>query len=86
MSRFIIVDITEPDGVPQELAAVVPNLHNTPVQPIQAAEAHGASLVADLPTLGWVLNPLAYEYGEQLPETIENIFQAVEAKSRELTG
>jgi hypothetical protein len=84
LSRFIIADTTEPYGVPQELASIVPNLSTTPIQPLQAIGAHNHGLFAELRAHTWVLEPVEYEAGEYLAEAIESVVLAVEEKAGEL--
>jgi hypothetical protein len=48
IARFIVADLTDPSGIPHELATIVPFLRTTPVVLLRLAGAAGYSMVDDL--------------------------------------
>jgi hypothetical protein len=67
ISRFVIVDMTNPRSAPLELQATVPEFM-LPFVPIIQAGEEPFSMFKDLYTKHsqWVLDPLEYDSGEQL--------------------
>jgi uncharacterized protein YjbI with pentapeptide repeats len=66
MVRFIIADITDPKSIPQELAAIVPNLPSVPVQPLLQSGFEPWGMYDHIKRYPWVLPLLPYEDGETL--------------------
>ena len=60
LSRFVIVDITEPQSVPQELHAIVPTI-SVPIQPILESSANEYGMFTDFKKYPWVLKIYRYE-------------------------
>jgi uncharacterized protein YjbI with pentapeptide repeats len=85
LARFIIVDLTDPSSIPQELQAIVPTLA-IPVQPILLEGKREYSMFVDFPkTYHWVL-PIHY-YRDQanlLAKLIEKVIEPAEQKAKEL--
>ncbi len=86
MSRYAIVDVTEPDSLPAELGAAIPSLTSTIVQPIIAQEADVHYVGPELASHKWVLAPVVCENGEHLSATVESILETSETMAEELTG
>jgi hypothetical protein len=84
MSQFILVDFTEPDGVPDELTTLVAGHLKTPIQPIHAPEPLGYRMFAEKQAHPSVMDPFVYENRDHLLEAIESVFLAVEEKAKEL--
>lgn len=55
MSRFIIVDITDPRSVPQELTAIVPHMPSVPVLPLLQGSASPWGMWEHFAHYPWVL-------------------------------
>jgi hypothetical protein len=84
MSQFILVDFTEPDGVPDELTTLVAGQLKTPIQPIHDPEPLGYRMFAEKQAHPSVMDPFVYEDRDHLLESIESVFLAVEGKAKEL--
>ena len=59
LSRYVIVDISDPRSTPLELLAIIPNF-SVPVQPIIRAGSEPFSLFTGLRKFPWVRPPLSY--------------------------
>jgi hypothetical protein len=66
MSRFLIVDITDPRSIPQELKSIVPNLPSVPVQPIILSSATEYGMFEHFKRFPWVLDIYRYDNQESL--------------------
>lgn len=85
LSRFIIVDITDPRSVPQELYAIVPHLRSVPVQPILEGSEKEYGMFEDFKKYPWVLEVYRYNNLDVLiASMIEKIIIPAEAKMKEL--
>ena len=73
IAKFIIVDITEPRSVPQELQRIIPNLPSVPVQPIIHSSAKKYGMFEHFQQFPWVL-PI-YKY-----KTIKDVIGSLEEK------
>jgi hypothetical protein len=65
MARFIVVDITDPKSIPQELASIVPHRPSVPAQPVLQSGYEPWGMYAIHQTIkryGWVL-PLVFYPG-----------------------
>ncbi len=83
LSHFVIVDLTEPRSVPQELQLIVPTL-KIPVLPIlrQASQEYG--MFESLKKYPWVLPVFRYKNKSQLMKSLNTniILRAEEANKR----
>jgi uncharacterized protein YjbI with pentapeptide repeats len=84
MSRFIVVDITNPKTTPVELAAVLPH-YRTPVVPIIQRGERPFAMFEDLQKYPWVLPVLHYESSEALRRVFADaiVAPALRAKERQ---
>ncbi len=83
LSRFIVVDITSPRSVPQELASIVPNLPSVPVQPLVHGSAVPYAMFEALTQYPWVLKPVRYDSVQGLALAVrEKIIMPCEARIR----
>jgi uncharacterized protein YjbI with pentapeptide repeats len=78
LSRFIIVDITEPRSVPQELHAIVPNL-NVPVKPILQRDEKEYGMFGDFKKYPWVFGVYHYKDSESLVKELSAIASSVDS-------
>jgi hypothetical protein len=73
LSLFVIVDLTKPKAVPQELTATVPD-YQIPFVPILEEGEDPYSLFVDLMKYDWVLKPLLkYRTREVLLANFKNV-------------
>ena len=68
LSRFVIVDLTDPSSVPHELAAVVPLLPSVPVQPLIRAGNRPYGMFEHIHRYPWVMSLQEYN-----PANLEEI-------------
>jgi len=59
LSRYVVVDISDPRSTPLELLAIIPNFA-VPVQPIIRAGSEPFSLFTGLRKFPWVRPPISY--------------------------
>jgi uncharacterized protein YjbI with pentapeptide repeats len=84
LARFIVVDITDPRCVPQELQAIVPILA-VPVQPLLNSSDHKYGTFGDLRKYDWFLPLQNYNDVEELLKSFnDKIIAPAEAKLAEL--
>ncbi len=60
LSRFVIVDLTDPSSVPHELAAVVPLLPSVPFQPLILAGSRPYGMFEHIQRYPWVMTLQEY--------------------------
>jgi uncharacterized protein YjbI with pentapeptide repeats len=85
MSRFIIVDITDPKSVPAELAHIVPLLPSVPVQPLIYGSEKEYGTFKHIMKYPWVLEPYRYENQNELLASIEGkVITPAEEKANEI--
>jgi len=82
MSRFIVADITDAKGVPQELSQLIPFLPSVPVQPLLQKGRVKYAMFEHWTEYPWVL-PL-YEYGSLIAIQSEIIQRIIEPAERRL--
>lgn len=88
LSRFIIVDLTDPSSTPYEVATIASN-HIRPIQALFHPTAEAKRVFATFPDLTrryhWVLPPYEYQDQEQLLASLQTkVIEPAELKAREL--
>ena len=85
LSKFVIVDITNPRSTPLELEATVPN-YMVPFVPIIQQGEEPFAMFRDLLKFNWVLKPvIGYPSVDRLIEVLEDkVVRPAEAKFNEL--
>jgi hypothetical protein len=66
MARFIIVDLTDPIGVPHELSSIIPDLPSVPVQPIISVSRRVYAMYEHWTAYPWVLEIQKYKVVDDL--------------------
>jgi len=85
MARFVVVDLTEPSSVPQELQAIIPHTE-VPIQPLIEAGCPYA-LFNDYRKYYWVLEPYQYRSVTRLKMSIDKkVIAPAELKLKEISG
>lgn len=85
MARFVIVDITEPRSVPQELMSFIPDSPSVPVQPLLLASAEEYGMFEHFKKYPWVLPIHRYKDLDDLLKSLpEKVIAPTEAKAMEL--
>jgi hypothetical protein len=85
LSKFLIVDITEPRSVPQELSHIIPNMPSLPVQPIIEFGHSEYGMFEHFKKYPWVLGVLEYNDQQHLTSSIlQTIVVSCEEKITEL--
>lgn len=86
LSRFIIVDITSPRSVPQELEAIVSHSPSTPIKPIISRRSREYGMFEHYRRYDWVLSTYRYRsIGHLLASLEDAVIAPAEAKAKELT-
>jgi uncharacterized protein YjbI with pentapeptide repeats len=85
LSHFIIVDLTEPKSVPQELQSIIPTL-SVPVLPILRHPSEEYGMFESLKKYPWVLDTFQYKNKSQLLKSLKtNIILPAEEAIRRLS-
>jgi uncharacterized protein YjbI with pentapeptide repeats len=85
LSRFIIADITDPRGIPQELGEIVLNLSSIPVQPLLQEDTPEDGSFGYFKRCPWVLKIHRYlDLDDLLPSLWEKVIEPAEMKAKEL--
>jgi uncharacterized protein YjbI with pentapeptide repeats len=77
LSRFVVVDLSDPRSVPHELAVIVPALPSVPIQPIIAAGQEPFALFSHWTRYASVLPTIEYD-STSLGATIDGVIRACE--------
>src|SRR6266702_2851653 len=88
LSRFIIVDLTDPSSAPYEVATIASN-HIRPIQALFQPSGKAKRVFAMFPDLvrryHWVLPPYEYKDQEQLLASLQTkVIEPAEQKAQEL--
>ena len=85
LSRFIIADLTDPRGIPQELDEIVRQLPFVPVRPLLQADAPAQGILEDFKHCPWILEIHRYtDLDDLLPSLGEKVIEPAEKKAQEL--
>src|SRR5260370_144793 len=86
LSRFIIADLTDPSGIPQELYAIAPTL-TVPIQPLLETSRSEYGIFSDLShTYHWILPIYPYTSLDNLLASLQkNIIYPSPQKAQDLT-
>jgi len=85
LSRFIIADITDPRGIPQELREIVLNQSSIPVQPLLQEDTPEDGMFGYFESCPWVLKIHRYlDLDDLLPSLGEKVIEPAEMKAKEL--
>lgn len=71
LSRFVIVDLTDPRSVPQELQTLVPHLPSVPIVPILEQNATEFGMFPHFARYPWVLSVHRYQNSDELVNSIQ---------------
>jgi hypothetical protein len=86
MARFVIADLTDPQSIPQELQAFVPDVA-VPVQPIILAGQDPWAMFPDLRKYPWMLEPYVYDNLEGLLDNLTSrVINPADRKRNELAA
>ena len=84
LSRFTIIDLTEPRSAPHEAASIIPHC-KVAIQPIIEGSSNPYAMFADFKLYPWVLNLYRYSNKNMLVTTLkEHIIEPAEHKAEEL--
>jgi Pentapeptide repeats (8 copies) len=83
LSRFILVDLTDPRSVPHELMRIVPGLPSVPLQPILHAKQEQYAMFEHVARFPWVLTPITYRVASEIPSRLPDILARVAEVHRE---
>jgi hypothetical protein len=70
LARFIVVDISEPRSVPQELGTIVPTLPSVPVKPLILRGEKPWGMYESIARYPWVLELSEYDSLEQIKKMV----------------
>jgi hypothetical protein len=85
ISRFVIADVTDVYGLPQEMDAIVTRLSSVPIRPIVQSGAREIALLEELKSYPWVIDTYEYQDTPQLLAALaDEVINPAEAKVAEL--
>ena len=85
LARFVVVDITDPTSVPQEMECIVPNLPSVPIQPLLQGSSTEYGMFEHFRNYPWVLEIHRYSNHRDLLESLEDrVIGKAEAKREAL--
>ena len=83
LSRFVIIDLTDPSSSPHESKTTIPDLE-IPFQPIIQEGQREYAMFGDFKKYSWVLKGRTYKNKDDLIQNIEKLTEAAEAKHSEI--
>jgi uncharacterized protein YjbI with pentapeptide repeats len=87
LARFVVVDVTEAKGVPQELQATIANLPSVPFQPILSSGAREYGMFEHFKRFPWVLPLVRYRGPHDLIAKLrDDIITVAEDLALQLAG
>ena len=85
LSRFIIADLTDPRGIPQELNEIVSQLPSVPIRPLLQEDAPEQGILENFKGCPWILETHRYtDLDDLLPSLGEKVIEPAEKMAQEL--
>ena len=83
LSKFVIIDLTDPSSSPHESAKTIPDL-KIPFLPIRQEEQREYAMFRNFKKYPWVLDGKTYKNKNDLIQKVEKLTDAAEAKYKEI--